>query len=345
MKKFTLFTVTLALILLSLIPAFAEAENTTEAVQTTVASAEETTENSIEKPAEQPVVQENEEPPQDQSQPRFMVTGYKLSSQSVKPCEKATLSVTFKNYSKTKALYNIKLTISDESGELKTQGMPTKYVECIGVGKSYTWDVVIEASSIAQIGEHKLTVNAEYEDKYYNGYSSCDTVSINVIQSVSLEYDGLILPVKVVQGDTQTLTVKLMNTGKTDLRNCKVNFTVDGIESAGTLFIGEIGAGQSADGSANLRVGKDVLGEVKGTAVISYEDAYGEEHTKEVELSTVIEEKAEISDTQSEVEEKSKYPLWWLFLLIGIVVGAGAGVGIVLAIFNQKQRKQDELRL
>lgn len=280
----------------------------------------------------------------DGSQPRLMVTSYKLSESAVSPQGSATLEITMKNYSQTKALRNIKLSLADDSGEIKTDGMPTAYVDHIYAGSSYTWKISIIASKTASVGEHKLSFSAEYEDKYYNSYSASDIISVTVTQTSELDFDGIMLPVKVTQGDTQTVTAKLMNTGKTNLRNCKVDFEVEGFESAGTLFIGDIPAGESKDGSVNLRVSKEVLGEVKGKAVVSYEDELGEAYTEEVEVSSLIEEKVELIDTTEE-SEQAKYPMWWLFLIIGLAVGGGTGFLIPTIIHSAKQRKEDELRL
>lgn len=281
----------------------------------------------------------------DASQPRLMITDYELSSDSLSPSETSELKITFKNFSSSKAVNNIKLSISDESGDISAGGMPTKYVNCIYAGSTYVWTVELTASKIAKTGEHKLSVTAEYEDKYFNAYSSGDVISLNITQTADAEYNGIQLPAKLVQGDTQSVTVKLMNTGKTVLKNCKVDFKINGLSSSGALFIGEIPEGESKEGTINLRVSKDVLGEVKGTATIYYEDEFGEVYTKTADISTVIEKKVEVAEKTEEKEEEKKNPLWWLFLTGGLAAGGTAGFAIPTAIRNRKQRKEDELRL
>lgn len=281
---------------------------------------------------------------QDASQPRLMVTSYKLEDDSLSPEKKSELEITMKNYSATKALCNVKLSILDETGDIKPDGMGTQYVERIYAGSTYTWKIPLTVSKKAETGEHKLTITMDYEDKYYTPYSASDTISINVKQSVAIDYDSLILPVKVTQGDTETVSPCIMNTGKSVIRNCKISFDIEGMESGGTLFIGEIPAGESKNGSANLRVGTDVLGETKGTATITYEDEFGESYEKTAELSTIIEEKIELP-VQEEEENEKRNPLWWLFMLIGLAAGGALGFGIPTAIRSSKQRKEDELRL
>lgn len=287
---------------------------------------------------------EENETTQDASQPRLMVTEYKVEKGYITPSETRNLEIKFKNHSNTKALCNVKLSIADESGEIKTEGMPTAYVERIYAGSAYTWKIPLTASATAQIGEHKLTVTAEYEDKYYTPYTATDTINVTVKQSVGLDYDGIILPSKVVQDDTVTMEVNLLNTGKTDIRNAKLTFDIENMETGGVLFIGEIPAGQSSTGSANLKASSDKTGETAGKVTLSYEDAFGESYSKEIDVSTIIEKKVESAETEEEKKEK-KNPLWWLFIVIGLAVGGAAGFSIPTAIRNSKQRKEDELRL
>ncbi|MBE6775097.1 MAG: hypothetical protein E7543_02790 [Ruminococcaceae bacterium] len=299
-----------------------------------------------EEKAEDPTEQNKEEPTtEDNSTPRFMVTSYELSEKSLSPEKSAVLKVTFKNYSTTKALYNIKFSLTDPSGDILTVGMPSKYVKSVYAGSSYTWEIELKAINTAAIGQHDLQVSAEYEDKNFGSYSSSDTVRIDVKQSVKLSYSGAILPKKVIQGDTQTVTLELMNTGKSTIYNCTLDFDIEGMQSGGSVFVGNIEPATNAQGSANLRVDSDTLGEVTGKITITYEDDYGKEYKKTVDVSTVIEEKVEQVATATEDEKEKKNPLWWLFLLIGLAVGGALGFGIPWLINDKKQRKEDDLRL
>lgn len=282
----------------------------------------------------------------DASQPRLMVSSYKLDGEYITPDGDSTIEITFKNHSQTKAISNIKLSLTEESGEIKPSGTGSEYVSRIYAGSSYTWKTKLKASKIAAIGEHRLTVTAEYEDKYYNAYSATDTLLVNVSQSVGLDFAGVTLPRKVTQENTVTMDVNLMNTGKCMVRNSKLTFDIEGLETGSVLFIGEIAAGESKTGSANFRVSTDKLGEVKGKATLAYEDEFGNPYSKEIEISTVIEKKPE---EKEEIEEEetfnTKYPKWWAFLIAGIAAGGAVGFAVPTAIHAKKQRKEDELRL
>ncbi len=310
------------------------------------ALAEDSTEETIEETTEEITVAApvKEETTEDHSTPRLMVTDYSLDTKELTPGKTSTIKITFHNYSETKSLRNVKLSISDESGQIEIDGMGTKYLRRIYVGADYVWEVKLTALPTAEIGKHKLTVRGEYEDLYFSSYSSNDTLDITVKQTVALDHNGLTMPDKIVEGDTNTMAVTLMNTGKTDIRNCKLTFTSETLESSGTTFVGEIAAGESASANLNYKQPMGVLGKAAATVEISYEDVFGNKKSEKVKLTTIAEKKVEVAQKQEE-EEKSKNNLWWLFILLGTAVGGGLGYGIPAAIRNKKQRKEDELRL
>ena len=281
--------------------------------------------------------------PQDTSQPRLMVTGYTVENGSIIPGESRKVNITIKNTSPTKSVSNIKLSLADESGELKTDGMGTAYVKSIAANATYVWTVGLTAVHTAKTGEHPLTLSMEYEDSNHSGYSASDTIRVNIKQSVMLKYDSARLPSKSIQGETVTVSINLMNTGKSTIHNAMIDIDVKGLDSGGTVLVGEILQSESKTGSVNLRVSNEILGKVEGTITISYEDDFGEIYTETVDVSTVIEEKVIIADVEEEEEKKN--PLWWLFMLIGAIIGGALGFGIPYAIRSNKQRKEDEKRL
>ena len=87
-----------------------------------------------------------------------------------------------------------------------------------------------------------------------------------------------------------------------------------------------------------------MLGETSGTATIRYEDELGNPYSETADLSTVIKEPPP-QEAQNDSEKDTKYPLWWLFLLIGVAAGGAAGFAIPTAVHARKQRLEDEKRL
>ena len=281
---------------------------------------------------------------QNASRPQLIVTSYSLDGKYVSPSKSANLSVILKNESKDKSIKNLKLTISEEKNDIKFK-RETFFVDEIKPKGTYTLNIELTAAKTAEIGEHKLVLASTYEDKYFTSFESSDNISINVKQKTALDYDGIILPKKLTQDDTATMEVNLMNTGKSAIRNAKISFDIDGLETGGVLFIGMIKAGESKTGSANFQVSPSKLGDVKGTATLSYEDDFGKSYCESISLSsTIIKKKAVKSDSDMD-KKKSKFSLWWLFLLIGLAIGGGVGAIIPISINLIKKRKEDDLRL
>ncbi|MBR4765526.1 MAG: hypothetical protein IK085_02045 [Clostridia bacterium] len=277
----------------------------------------------------------------DTSQPRLMVTDYSIENDYISPDEVGKLSITVENTCRNKTVSNIKLSLVDESGELKAEGTGTTFIRSIGPGRTYVWETNITAAHTAQTGEHILTVNMEYEDSNKTPYTSSDRLGLDIRQDAKLSYNGAQLPVKVTQGDTVTLSITLMNTGKSTLSNCIIETDVPKLESGGGVLVGEIKSGESKTGSVNLRVDSDFKGETKGTVTIKYEDEFGEVYEDKADLTTYVQEKVLITDAEEKGEEK-KNSLWWLFAVIGVIVGGGAGAVIPIAVNSARQRKIDE---
>lgn len=164
----------------------------------------------------------------------------------------------------------------------------------------------------------------------------------NVKQTVGLDFSGVQLPENVYAQDTVTMDISLFNTGKTTLDNCKIDFDINNLESGGTAYVGKIEPGEQGTATANLRVGSE-LGNFEGTVTVTYEDEFGKSYKKEQRVTTTVDEKPAQSVTVD--ENRSKYPLWWAFLLSGAVVGGAVGCAIPVSIYKSRQRKIDELML
>ncbi|MBQ8182917.1 MAG: hypothetical protein IJ025_03330 [Clostridia bacterium] len=316
-------------------------EETTKKTETT--TKREKTTNKAEKEEQEKELEKIPEVTEDMSQPRLMVTGYNIKDGYLTPEKDGVVSVTLKNMHNSKSVKNIKLSLSEETDEICPDGLGTKYVSAISAGNTYTWDISVKTIHNATVGVHKLNFICEYEDKNGTPYSENATLRVEVRQPVKLTFDGATLPVKVVQEDTVTLNINLMNTGKSTLYNCMVEYDIDGLESGGSSFAGEIPSGESGTATANLRVDSEKTGEVSGVITITYEDVFGKEYKEEQAVKTLIEKKVEKAEKQE--EEEPKNPLWWLFILVGLIVGGGAGFGIPFAINSKKQREEDEKRL
>ncbi|MDW7650938.1 MAG: hypothetical protein SCK29_14220 [Bacillota bacterium] len=280
------------------------------------------------------------------SQPKLMVESYKLDQAYLEAGESAALTVTIRNTSSSQSVKNIKFAFSDGSGEILPVGTGTKYRGKIAKGSTYSWSFDIMAATTAQSKPHLATISMEYEDSHGNPISTSDQVVLQVRQPVRLEYEEPAMPVRVTQGDTPTLTMTLMNLGKSTIYNALLKVDIPGLSSGGIILVGTIQPGNSQTGRTNFRVGSDVLGTVEGLLHLSYEDEYGEYYEKEIPLSTTIEKNLDITPAvvESVSSPVSAFPR--------VAYIAGGIFFIILAYIllsryhkQKKAREEDEMRL
>ena len=167
------------------------------------------------------------EPTNNNSKPYLMVTDYTVEGGSITPGESRNVSVCIKNTNPSNAVSNIKLSLAEESGEIIPEGTGTAYVAKIGAGGTYTWSVALTAANTAKTGEHTVKLDMEYEGGSNSQFTASDIIRLPVRQSVKLDYSGAQLPAKTVQGETVTLSINLMNTGKSKLYNCMISCDID----------------------------------------------------------------------------------------------------------------------
>ena len=284
--------------------------------------------------------------PKTHSQPKLMVTAYKLERGYLAAGESTALSVTVRNTSSTQQVKNIKLSFTAESGEIWPEGTGATYCSRIGAGGSYTWTFAVAVLPTAQSRPHPATITMEYEDTRGQAYSASDRIVLQVRQPVRLEYEEPSLPPRVTQGDTVPFTMTLMNLGKSTVYNALLKFEIPGLAGGGSVLVGTIPPGESLAGTTNFRVDAEALGEVTGTLTLSYEDDYGERYEKEIPLSTTIEKKAAAPTPPSGVDKDgdSRLP-GWLAWAGGAVLLAAAAVFAIRWYKQKKAMEEDEMRL
>jgi hypothetical protein len=279
------------------------------------------------------------------SQPKLMVTAYHLDKGALAAGEKGQLSITVRNTSGSQPVKNIKLSFSEDSGEIWPESTGAIYCAQIGAGSSYTWKFSVNALTTAQSRPHPAVITMEYEDNAGQPCSASDRIILQVRQPVRLEYEEPALPPRVTQGDTVPFTMTLMNLGKSTIFNALLKYEIPGLSSGGATLVGTIPPGESQAGTANFRVESDVLGDVSGTLTLSYEDDYGERYEKEITLATTIAEKMETPPPpDSNKKGDSSFPRW-IFWPAGMFLLVGAAFFLLRWIRQKEAMEEDEKRL
>ena len=106
-------------------------EATTSKVEETTEKAEPTTKKEkttkkTEKEEEKEETKKVEEVSEDNSQPRLMVTGYVVENDYLTPEKAGKITVTLQNMHPSKGVKNIKLSIGEDTDEIRPDGMGTK---------------------------------------------------------------------------------------------------------------------------------------------------------------------------------------------------------------------------
>ncbi len=290
---------------------------------------------------------EHEAAPGVTSQPKLMVEKYALDCNHLEAGKSATLTIIIRNTSSSQHVKNIKLSFWEEGAEILPVGTGAAYYKQIAKSSSCTWSFEVTATTTAQSKPHPATITMEYEDSNGNAISASDRIILQVRQPVRLAYEEPSLPVRVTQGDTPSLSIKLMNLGKSAIHNALLKFEIPGLSSGGSVLVGTIPPGESQTGTTNFRVESEPLGKVTGTLLLSYEDEYGEHFEKEIPLSTTIEEKKEaaIPKGTDTTTAASNFPRWIIFTVAGTFLLALICYLVINWLKAKKQREDDEMRL
>jgi|LSQX01.2.fsa_nt_gb hypothetical protein len=286
------------------------------------------------------------EPEIDSSMPRLIVTDISIPDGYLVPNESKTVKITIKNIAKTKSALNVLMTFVDASGEIKPDEENYTIANSIYAGKEFVWELPLTAANNASSSEHSCSLSFEFETYDGGGGSAAAEVAIPVRQPLKLDFSGASLPAKCTQNESVTANVTFMNVGKATLSNCRVSFESDAFEIGGSTLVGEVAPGESKTGSINFRAVK--LGECTGTFILTYENEYGETFTEKVDVTSVIEEQVDYMENNPEEDKEAENKIKamrWIFLAVGVVVGAGIGVGITYFIMDQKRRKIEEENL
>lgn len=281
-----------------------------------------------------------------QPKPKLMVEGYSLDRPYLEAGCSATLTIMVKNTSASEKVRNVKLSLSEDSGEILPSGTGAGYCKEIAKDGTFTWSVTLNATTGAQSKPHTASIAMEYEDAEGMALSALDRLIIEVRQSVRLEYEEPALPTRLTQGDTPTFSMNLMNMGRSALHNVLLTFDIPGLSNGGSVLVGTIAPGEAKAGTTNFMVAKNASGDVAGTLKLSYEDEYGQRYEKMLSLSTTIEKKVVPTTPADTVKAATKatFP-WWIVYVCGAICLAVSCILILQWLKRRRERQRDEMRL
>jgi hypothetical protein len=244
-----------------------------------------------------------------------------------------TVSITLKNTSETKSVQNMVVTAYCESPNISLQNdSDTIYIGKLGKGKTTDIELKYKADLETPAQRYNITLAIGYDNSDATPLTSTGTVAVQVSQPLRVELETPQIAASVNAGDTLPLTFQIMNMGRNKVYNVRCELSAPGLIPTGTAFVGNMEPGTASSTNMDVFIGtkdmtdgyegEDKYGHTSGKITLIYEDAAGQQYTKEAEFSTTINPPV-IAPASAELEEEpEKAGQWWISVAIGAVIAA-----------------------
>ena len=280
--------------------------------------------------------------------PKVLVKSYECVAVSddgetavIKAGDKIKVKVTLVNTSGTESLKNITVTANAASDSFILQSVSdTIYINSVGAGA--TFDVIYEYDTKADMSAGQYNIGISYDFAYGKGMSSAGSgnARVTITQPLEMELSITQIPSKAVISDTVSVGVQAINLSRAKAYNVRAVIEADGFSPMGTIFIGDVDGGMSAEGMGQVTVtgltkGNFSYGQTKGTVTFYYEDADGNELTKVKNFTTTIESPFS-GETKTEEDAPKQ---WWIIMA---VIAAVIIVGVTIIVFKKIKVRKNE---
>ena len=195
-------------------------------------------------------------------QPKLIVEGHTITPTDVMAGGTFALNVTLKNTSDSQSVQNIKITAKGDTTDLIPEDdTGSTYIQKIGSGKTADFLVKMQVRPDAKPGPQKVLLAIDYENSKATAFTTSEEIIVQVKQPIRLEYDQPTIPESVNSGDTITISMNLMNMGKSTLYNVRCTLEAPGLIPEGSIFLGNMESGTSKTGDIYVFVGTlDIAG-------------------------------------------------------------------------------------
>lgn len=250
--------------------------------------------------------------------PKVLVQSYKFSKDSIPAGEEVNVDIVVVNMSQEETVKNMTFTIK-EQGEffsLLNQSDST-YIDSIPAGGTHTVSYSYRVNPAVPQGQYDFEVAMDYNDSKGGAYNTQGTVKCNVTQPSQVQFDSPNIPGEAEVADILDVQIQAMNLGMGNVHNVRAVIEADGLIPDGTIFIGDIEAGQTAVGSTRVSVtgltkSDSIYGETNGTITYLYNDESGNEHSEVKEFVTSVTSPF----TNEEKAESDEPGQWWIIMAV-----------------------------
>ncbi len=272
--------------------------------------------------------------------PKIMIEEYEFSKTDICPGDEVTVKIVLKNTSRTESIKNLTVTSGAPAQNFnllsKTDSL---WIDSVPAGRTCEVTFTYEVRNDTPQGQYDLSLAYDYADSKGGTYSGSGKVKLTVGQMVRLEFDPINISSVVQVGDVTQARLHVMNLGKGTVYNIRAAIEADGLSPEETLFIGNLDAGKTAEGSVNIRVSSlskgDVLyGKSTGSVTILYEDASGKEYKEVMDFSVTIQSPF----SNETVMEEGETGQWWIVMAVIVSVLC---VFLAGAAVKEMQKRKD----
>lgn len=259
----------------------------------------------------------SEETPE--SAPVILVEKSVVSTGTAKAGEDFDVTVTLKNTSKTKSVQNMvaSITVPSADFELKNNSN-TIFIDKLGAEKTTDLSLTFHVGKSTVDGNYPIEVALSYDDSKANTLSSAGTFVVTVEQPLNVKLTMPAIAADLTAGDTVPLSFQVMNLGRSTVYNVRCDVTGDGLVQTKTAFVGNMESGSDGEGDSNIFIspmeGENQYGKTTGTVTLTYEDAFGNEHSQEFTFDTSISKKQD--DTSKDGGTEKRAMQWWVSIAV-----------------------------
>ena len=259
----------------------------------------------------------SEETPE--SAPVILVEKSVVSTGTAKAGEDFDVTVTLKNTSKTKSVQNMVATITVPSADFELKNNSnTIFIDKLGAEKTTDLSLTFHVGKSTVDGNYPIEVALSYDDSKANTLSSAGTFVVTVEQPLNVKLTMPAIAADLTAGDTVPLSFQVMNLGRSTVYNVRCDVTGDGLVQTKTAFVGNMESGNDGEGDSNIFVspmeGENQYGKTTGTVTLTYEDAFGNEHSQEFTFDTSISKKQDDSSKDGGTEKRAMQ--WWVSIAV-----------------------------
>lgn len=251
-------------------------------------------------------------------QPKVLVQSYKFSKENVMAGEDVTVDITLINTSMEETVKNMTVSVKEQA-EFFTLLNPsdTAFAGDIPPGGTAVVSYSYNVNAATLQGQYNFDVTMDYNDSKGGAYSGAGTVKLTVLQPVQVQFDDLNINETAEVADVINASVQAMNLGKGKAYNVRAVIEGNGLIPEGTLFIGDLEAGQAAVGSTKVSVtglsdADSMYGDTKGKVTFYYKDETGKEYNESREFTMTI--TSPFSDKNK--EETDEPGQWWIIMAV-----------------------------